>query len=761
MSSGQPFELPEFYMPYPARLNPSVERARTHTKAWSREIGILDTAASDATPEIWDEAAFDAMDYALLCAYTHPDAVPEALDLVTDWYVWVFYFDDHFLELFKRTRDEAGAATYLAGLSAFMPIDPAAGTPRSSNPVERGLADLWRRTAPRHSRSWRERFTTSTLNLLEDCVWELANISADRVPNPIEYIEMRRRVGGAPWSADLVEHAVGVELPAVVAPTRPLRVLKDTFADSVHLRNDVFSYQRETEDEGEVNNGVLVVERFLGCATQQAADRVSELITSRLHQFEATTVAELPLLFEEYRLDPQERIDVLAYAKGLQDWQAGGHEWHMRSSRYMNGARAGGDGEADRPGPASWRQYAHPDAIGMSAARLAVTRNTPDPGRLAGPLPAGHDRGCTPGYPFRLPDFYMPWQWRCNAGLDAAAAVAKAWAREVGLIHDVPGIGIWDETTYDRLELVLFAALTHPDAGAGELELLGLWDVWAFALDDYMFQAFKPIRDLAGARLFVARLALFMPAVLPVAATPTIAIERGLADIWSRTAPSLGSERRRLLASYVLGFAAGNLWELLNVMLDRVPDPVDYLEMRRQTSGTTLSTGLTCLELRCDLPPVVRDSRPMRALVDAFADSVDLRNDIYSYAKEIDLEDEVNNGVLVFRRFLGCDLQQAVDIADDLITARLREFEHVAATDLPALLDELDAKDVLRDDVARYVAALQTWMCGDNRWYQLTGRYATVTPTARSALQIAACGPTGLGTAAARIGTRMARAGAS
>jgi hypothetical protein len=119
-----------------------------------------------------------------------------------------------------------------------------------------------------------------------------------------------------------------------------LRVLKDTFSDGVHLRNDIFSYQRETEDEGEVNNGVLVIERFLGCDTQQAADRVSELITSRLHRFEATTISELPLLFEEYRLAAQERSNVLAYAKGLQDWHAGEHEWHLRSSRYMNGNAA-------------------------------------------------------------------------------------------------------------------------------------------------------------------------------------------------------------------------------------------------------------------------------------------------------------------------------------------------------------------------------------------------------------------------------------
>jgi hypothetical protein len=31
---------------------------------------------------------------------------------------------------------------------------------------------------------------------------------------------MRRKVGGAPWSAHLVEHANGVEVPEHVAPTR-------------------------------------------------------------------------------------------------------------------------------------------------------------------------------------------------------------------------------------------------------------------------------------------------------------------------------------------------------------------------------------------------------------------------------------------------------------------------------------------------------------------------------------------------------------
>src|SRR4051794_22569373 len=214
MAQIQPFDLPDFYLPWPARLNPHVERARAHAKAWAREMGMIEGSG------IWDEPTYDAHDYALLCAYTHPECPAAELDLVTDWYVWVFFFDDHFLERYKRTRDSAAAKAYLDRLPAFM---PPAGTamPAATNAVEHGLADLWARTVPAMSQDWRRRFAASTEALLGESLWELSNIRDGRVPNPIEYVEMRRRVGGAPWSGDPVEHARAAQVPAPRAAARP------------------------------------------------------------------------------------------------------------------------------------------------------------------------------------------------------------------------------------------------------------------------------------------------------------------------------------------------------------------------------------------------------------------------------------------------------------------------------------------------------------------------------------------------------------
>src|SRR5882757_892440 len=163
----QPFELPRFYVPYPARLNPHLERARRHSKAWARDMTMVEGSG------IWDESDLDSHDYALLCAYTHPDASGPELDLITDWYVWVFFFDDHFLEIYKRTKDMPGAKAYLARLPLFMPLDPSATMPEPTNPVERGLANLWGRTVPGTGLDWRRRFIESTKALTDESIWEL------------------------------------------------------------------------------------------------------------------------------------------------------------------------------------------------------------------------------------------------------------------------------------------------------------------------------------------------------------------------------------------------------------------------------------------------------------------------------------------------------------------------------------------------------------------------------------------------------------
>ncbi|HYI00006.1 family 2 encapsulin nanocompartment cargo protein terpene cyclase [Hyalangium sp.] len=739
----QPFELPEFYVPWPARLNPHLDGARTHSKAWARQMGILDTPKESNIPEIWSEAKFDAMDYALLCAYTHPEAPGPELDLVTDWYVWVFYFDDHFLEVYKRPKDQAGAKKYLDRLPAFMPVD-LSPPPEPTNPVERGLIDLWARTAPTKSLEWRRRFFESTKNLLEESTWELSNITERRVSNPIEYIEMRRKVGGAPWSADLVEHAVFVEIPDRIAASRPMRVLKDTFSDGVHLRNDLFSYQREIQEEGELANCVLVLERFLGVDPQRAANLTNDILTSRLHQFENTAVTELPSLFAEFGLNPLEQASVLTYIRGLQDWQSGGHEWHMRSSRYMKS----GSGNSS-----SWSLG--PTGLGTSAARLPLSPGALGLGRFKSFTHVPYQ----PVGPVKLPKFYMPYTTTLSPHLDASRKHSKAWAREMGMLDTLPGmpgVYIWDDHKFDVADVALCGALINPGASGPELNLTAGWLVWGTYADDYFPALYGHTRDMAGAKAFNARLTAFMPDdPSTAAAVPTNPVERGLADLWARTAGSLSEHARRLFRKAIQDMTESWLWELANLIQNRIPDPVDYVEMRRKTFGSDLTMSLSRLAHGDAIPPGIFHTRPVRGLENSAADYACLTNDIFSYQKEIEFEGELNNCVLVVQRFLDLDAPRAVGVVNDLMTVRMQQFEHTVATELPALVQDFGLDTQAQEKLHKYVEKLQQWMAGVLRWHQTVDRYKEFElRNTRKPGRVFGT-PTGLGTSAARIASLL------
>ncbi|WP_329787528.1 germacradienol/geosmin synthase [Lentzea sp. DG1S-22] len=705
----QPFQLPEFYTPHPARLNPNLERARVHARAWAREMDMVDVPQHGTV--IWTGDDLEAHDYALLCAYTHPDCGGDALDLITDWYVWVFYFDDHFVELYKRNPDLEGAQAYLDRLPLFMPVGGVI-TEQPRNPVEKGLADLWRRTVPSHSQDWRERFAANTKHLLDESMWELHNISSRRLSNPVEYIEMRRKVGGAPWSANLVEHAVGLEVPARIALSRPVEVLRDTFSDAVHLRNDLFSYEREVLDEGELSNGVLVFEKFLDLPTQQAAEAVNDLLTSRLHQFEHTALTEVPVLLDEQAVDPIGRAAVLGYVKGLQDWQAGGHEWHLRSSRYMNkGARTGTNvlGSFARTLPQRIRQF-------------SSTPKTVEP--------------------YVLPEFDVPFTLTLSPHLDRTREQVVAWAVE----HGMTGEGVWDEREVRGFDFPLCSAGIDPDATPQELFLSGCWLTWGTYADDVYPLWFGQTRNLPGLKTQTTRLKACMPLDLVQTAVPANAMELSLANLWQRTAAPMTPAFRATFRETVDAMLDAWVWEVVNMHFNRIPDPVDYVEMRRSTFGSELTTSLSRFSHSATVPAHLWGTRVVQTMERSAMDYCTMLNDVFSYSKEIQHEGEVHNMVRVVENFLQVPQARAFEITYALMDARLGQFVRSVDTDLPKFFDDLSLDAGARAGLTRYADELKDWIVGIVHWHRETSRYDEA-----DALPVFRRGPSGIGTSSYRL----------
>jgi germacradienol/geosmin synthase len=244
-----------------------------------------------------------------------------------------------------------------------------------------------------------------------------------------------------------------------------------------------------------------------------------------------------------------------------------------------------------------------------------------------------------------------------------------------------------------------------------------------------------------------------MPIGTDSAPAPAWALEASLADLWARTAPSLTTSQQRRFRDAVTDMLDSWLWELSDEIINRIPDPVDYVEMRRRTFGSTLTMSLARITAGPAVPPGIYQSSVIRTLEAVASDYACLCNDVFSYQKEMEFEGEVHNAVLAVRHFFHCGTTAAIDVVNDLMTARMRQFERILADELPAIREQLDEQ--ARAGLRKYVTQIQDWMASIVNWHRHCDRYTEAGLIRRygTGPRLAVVGDlTGLGTVGARIG---------
>jgi hypothetical protein len=303
-------------MPFAARLSPHVDRVRQRTKAWVRDMGML-----NGVP--WIEAFYDAADYGGFGPLTHPTASLEDLQHLNDWHTWGWYVSDAFGNGFVRPRNVAGGKAYTARLKSMLtgaPVLPA-------NPAETGLADLLSRSTLDDED--REHLT----EFMDALVWELHNTAQGRVPDPVDLVEMRRHTIATNLSAKLARKSVHAELPAELLRNSTMRALVDSFGDVPALRHEIVGFDRFYASGGSTTSAVLAVRQFFDCELQQAVNIVADLIAARLRQI-SSIFDELPALAVEFDLDDEAKAGLHRYVEALKSWLAGELLWTQRSGRY-------------------------------------------------------------------------------------------------------------------------------------------------------------------------------------------------------------------------------------------------------------------------------------------------------------------------------------------------------------------------------------------------------------------------------------------
>ena len=380
----------------------------------------------------------------------------------------------------------------------------------------------------------------------------------------------------------------------------------------MHLRNDLFSYQREIEEEGELTNGVLVLETFLGCTTQQAADAVNDLLTSRLQQFENTALTELAPLFVEHGLDPQRlrrrprlrqgppglavRRPRVAHAlQPLHERRRDGRRRALgalgRALVHLLGRRHRhlGGGPQDRAAP-------RPAPSGLARVITHVPYQQVGPSLLPR-LPHAVHRHAQPA-PGRGP----------RATSSAGRTAWACWTASPACPSPTSGTRTRWRATTSRCAP---PASTRTPPRTSSTSARG-WLTWGTYGDDYYPAVFgRGPRPGRGQGVHRAALAVHAARLLDAGAGTG---QRAGTRRWptcgrapqGRCRPTRGALSRAAIDE----MTASWLWELANQAQNRIPDPVDYIEMRRATFGSDLTMSLSRLGHGRQVPPRDLPHRP-------------------------------------------------------------------------------------------------------------------------------------------------------
>ncbi len=209
---------------------------------------------------------------------TVPEASARDMELTAQWAAFICLVDDRFDRRRGDVHPEEVAALFNRLVAV---ITKGAAGPGSG--FEQALDDLWRRTAPRMSTQWRERFVAD----YRDFALATREEAADRTyrvrPGLSVYILRRRRTITALPMADVLECTAGAPWPGLPGGEDLMSALRLAAADVAGWTNDLVSAEDDLREDRDNLVTVLSRERF--CTPYSAREQVTQMRDHRLKDF--------------------------------------------------------------------------------------------------------------------------------------------------------------------------------------------------------------------------------------------------------------------------------------------------------------------------------------------------------------------------------------------------------------------------------------------------------------------------------------------
>ncbi|MEU9289440.1 hypothetical protein AB0D57_33420 [Streptomyces sp. NPDC048275] len=241
--------------------------------AWARDLGLVAGA--------FEEKRLVAMRLGEFAGLTAPGASASDLELTAQWAAFICLVDDRF----DRNRVDIHPEDVASLFNRLLDVITGGGAAGSGSGIEQALDDLWRRTAPRMSTQWRERFVADYRDFALATGEEAAG-RTDKIRLGLsDYVLRRRRTITALPMADVLECTADAAWPGLSGGEDIMAALRLAAADVAGWTNDLVSAEDDLREDRD--NLVTVLGRERGCSLSSAREQVTGMRNDRVRDFHA------------------------------------------------------------------------------------------------------------------------------------------------------------------------------------------------------------------------------------------------------------------------------------------------------------------------------------------------------------------------------------------------------------------------------------------------------------------------------------------
>lgn len=295
-------------------------RNRSHD--WSVRLGLMSADIAHVHA--------NGLRYTDLVAGYYVGAPTAALQVISDFSIWFFIWDDHHGAYARNHADQRWARLRDA---LYVVLDKPSDFARDSNPLLAGFADCVLRFGKQLSRDWNRRFAMHFHAVIDGYDQEYRERTVGYVPLVDDYLQLRCQTFGYLVWLDCLELAAGKELLPEVIAWDEYRRAGFASQEFSGWYNDLCSLPKELAS-GELHNLGISLIHHRGLSRSQALAEVRDLTTQRVQDFILAEEAVLCRLSRE-GLSTEVDAAVRHCLFNMRNWISSVYWFHHESGRYQ------------------------------------------------------------------------------------------------------------------------------------------------------------------------------------------------------------------------------------------------------------------------------------------------------------------------------------------------------------------------------------------------------------------------------------------